>query len=147
VIISFAWTTPALLAGAKTVTRREWSPMHAARFHAGDLVDAYDKSPRAQGHKVATIRIARDPYQQRTSKMHDVGEYEREGIRWLALNGLRPPGDFFHTSWADWWHAWKAADLLVWVVEFELVEVVVPPPPAKKRSSRPPDIDHGRSFS
>jgi len=26
------------------------------------LVDAYDKSPRVHGHKVATIRLTRDPY-------------------------------------------------------------------------------------
>ena len=31
-IISFAWTTGALLAGAKTTTRREWSRGYADRW-------------------------------------------------------------------------------------------------------------------
>jgi hypothetical protein len=60
VIISFAWTVPALIAGQKTVTRRVWSSGHAAKFHAGDVVDAWDKSPRAHGRRVATIEITRD---------------------------------------------------------------------------------------
>jgi hypothetical protein len=36
--ISFAWTTPALLAGHKTVTRRDWDAEYAIRFAAGQLV-------------------------------------------------------------------------------------------------------------
>lgn len=39
-IISFAWTSPALLAGAKTVTRRDWDDSYARRFSAGELVAA-----------------------------------------------------------------------------------------------------------
>lgn len=37
-IISFAETTPALLADAKTVTRREWAEKHARSFKAGERV-------------------------------------------------------------------------------------------------------------
>ena len=88
--ISFAWTTPALLAGAKTITRRSWSASHASRFRAGTIVDAWDRLPRTgRGHKVTSIRITRDPWQQRTSEMDDVTDYEREGLRWLDLNGHR----------------------------------------------------------
>lgn len=78
--ISFAWTTPALLARAKSATRRMWAPSHAAKFRAGQIVDAYDRSPRLGGRRVATIRIARDPWKQRTGLMDDVVDYEREGI-------------------------------------------------------------------
>jgi uncharacterized protein YqfB (UPF0267 family) len=56
-IISFAWTTPQLLAGKKTVTRRDWSDKYARQFRAGDLVQVYDKSPRAGGKRVAVIEI------------------------------------------------------------------------------------------
>lgn len=120
-LISFAFTSPALVAGAKTMTRRDWSPEYAARFHAGALVDAWDRSPRTRlGRKVATIRITRDPWQQRTGVMNST-DYVREGIAWLAEHGHRPPaGD----GWAEWWSAWTRANEMLWVVEFDLIEVV-----------------------
>lgn len=119
--ISFAWTTPALLARAKSATRRMWAPSHAAKFRAGQIVDAYDRSPRLGGRRVATIRIARDPWKQRTGLMDDVVDYEREGIRHMAmLSDLAPDG----SRWHDWWHSWKRADELVYVVEFQVIEVL-----------------------
>ena len=61
-IISFAWTTPALLAGAKTVTRRDWKGRHGMAFHEGDFVQAWDRSPRVGGKQVATIQLTESPY-------------------------------------------------------------------------------------
>lgn len=86
-IISFAWTTQALLDGRKTVTRREWSDGHAAKFKPGDLVDAWDKTPRCKGSKkVAVIRIVsieRSPLSLMTDDI-DWGfeELKREGGMW-----------------------------------------------------------------
>ncbi len=86
-IISFAWTTPALLAGKKTVTRREWSDKHAAKFKPGDLVDAWDKSPRFKGKKVAVIRIVsieRSPLSRMTEDINwGYVELDREGGMWI----------------------------------------------------------------
>lgn len=62
-IISFAWTTPALLAGRKTCTRRDWTYGYAANFALGEEVAAYDRSPRAFGQRVATIRLTALPEQ------------------------------------------------------------------------------------
>lgn len=119
-IISFAWTTPALLAGAKTMTRRDWSPEYAARFHVGDLVDAWNRSPRvgrAKGaRRVATIRLARDPYQQFPSEMLR-GDFIREGFEWLEANGYAETVAQIREDWRDDPHP-------LWVVEFELVEVL-----------------------
>lgn len=56
-ILSFAWTTRALLERRKTVTRRRWTPAYAEKFAPGMLVDAYDRNPRFGGVKVAVIRI------------------------------------------------------------------------------------------
>lgn len=57
-IISFAYTTDALLAGQKTVTRRDWAPSHAAKFYPGLVVDAWSRNPRVPGaRKVAEIQI------------------------------------------------------------------------------------------
>lgn len=115
VIISFAWTTPALLAGAKKVTRREWSAEHARRFTVGRLVDAWDRSPRTgNGRKVATIRIVREPYRQSTFFV----EHEdcvREGFDWLNEHGESAMVDAICRSWA-------LNPREVWVVEFELVD-------------------------
>ena len=60
-IISFAWTTPALLAGRKTVTRREWAHSHAKGFQNAQLVQAYDKAPFLGGKRVAIIRLTQAP--------------------------------------------------------------------------------------
>ena len=40
--ISFVWTSAPLVADAKTVTRRDWSPAYARSFSAGELVNAYE---------------------------------------------------------------------------------------------------------
>ena len=80
-IVSFSHTSAALRAGAKSATRRDWKDVHASRFHVGDLVDAYDRSPRNHGHKIATIRVVsvtREPF----SAMPD-SDYDAEGLRWL----------------------------------------------------------------
>ncbi len=111
-IISFAWTTAALLEGRKTVTRREWTDKHAAKFKPGDLVDAWDKSPRFKGKKVAVIRIV-------AIVRSDLGllsqyprwgkaELKREGGLWRTVNEFR---NLF-------------AELHPWRVEFEVVSVV-----------------------
>lgn len=116
-IVSFAWTTPALLSGHKTMTRREWSPAHAAKFKAGMLVDAWDRSPRTrQGRKVATIRIVREPYQQMSDALHPL-DYRDEGFVWLDDHG---EGVRVRMIVEDW----NVNARLLWVVQFELVEVV-----------------------
>lgn len=77
-IISFAMTVAAFLAGKKTVTRRFWKDKYAAKFHTGDIVDVYDKSPRNGGKKIGCIRLLKDPYKQKLSDMPDE-HFEREG--------------------------------------------------------------------
>jgi len=71
------------------VTRREWSDAHAAKFKRWDLVDAYDRSPRFKGKKVATIRILEIRRSQLTNLSDDSkwGEMElrREGGRWSSV--------------------------------------------------------------
>lgn len=81
-IISFAWTTPALLAGRKTVTRRDWSPEYARRFSAGELVQAYDRSPRLKGKCVATIRIVSVTWEPDSDAPDS--DYEAEGFGWMV---------------------------------------------------------------
>lgn len=128
-IISFAKTTEALLAGAKTVTRREWSDRHAqkviADFKAGKTFDAWNYSPRVKvhsPHKVATIRMTEEPVLESSISIGNQGPNHRdfgaEGFRWMEANGLAAEVSAILT---DWWE--KPRNL--WVVRFELVEVMV----------------------
>lgn len=83
-IISFAWTTKALLDGTKTVTRRCWSDNYAKRFRKGDIVQAYDKSPRVGGKRVALIRLLKTPYRQDVSELTEE-DVLKEGALWASL--------------------------------------------------------------
>jgi len=117
-IISFAYTTPALLARRKTVTRREWKGTYARSFHAGDLVAAYDKSPRSGGHQVATIRLTCEPYPECTADIPPY-DYENEGFQYMEEVGLLVQG--IHPR--IFWRSWKSAKLVLWVVRFRIVSI------------------------
>lgn len=123
--ISFAYTTPALLAGAKTTTYREWSDDYAARFKRGELVKAYDKRPQWGGKRIATIRIK--SVKKIAHRDIPIDDYEREGFAWMCENqdklnkaGIRlvnmyPNKETFH-------QACKAmGDEKIWRIEFEVV--------------------------
>lgn len=115
-IISFAKTTDALLAGQKTVTRRDWSDKHAAKFKAGMLVDAWNYGPRVvtkNPHKVATIRLTADPYQE-LSKDLPSSQFQPEGFLWMTRNGLSEEVSNIVTDW-------ETKPRLLWVVPFEVV--------------------------
>ena len=97
-IISYAWTTEALLAERKKVTRRDWSREYAARFHAGTVHDAYDRLPRVHGKKIGDVRIERVPYPERACDIPDE-DYELEGFAYMEEKGILirgwTPREFF----------------------------------------------------
>jgi hypothetical protein len=117
-IISFAWTTPALLARRKTVTRRDWHADYARRFHAGDIVLAYDKNPRARGKQIATLRLTHDPYWERGCDMPD-DDWEREGFAYLQEQATDVNG----TDPATLWRQMKTTDDGLWVIRFEIMSI------------------------
>lgn len=121
-IISFAWTTPALLAGEKTVTRRDWKPQHAEKFHAGDVVDAWDKSPRFGGKRVARIKIVQTPYRESTADAPD-SDYDAEGFTFLEKHQQTLDGIPASALWRDW----KDNPRVLYVVRFSLVELLEVP--------------------
>ena len=125
-IISFGWTTPALLSGNKTVTRRDWNPKHAAKFKAGMLVDAWNTSPRnvkGSPHKVAVIRLTADPVLEETCFVPPADWYA-EGFEYMTQKGLRIDGVDTITWW-DMWHL--TPGLHLYVVRFEVVEYLEGP--------------------
>lgn len=116
-IISFAWTTPALLAGEKTCTRRDWSDDYAKSFHEGNLVAAYDRSPRVGGKQVATIQLTRDPFKQFTASIAD-SDWYAEGFEYLTKIGVRVNG----LTPKELWQRWRTHPQLLWVVRFQMIE-------------------------
>lgn len=107
-IISFVWTVEALLAGKKTVTRRFWTDNYAEQFKAGDLVQAYDRSPRFKGKQVAIIRLIQTPYEESLSLMTDEEE-KAEGGLWGSAEAFI--------------EAMGGPDKVPWVIRFEPVTI------------------------
>jgi hypothetical protein len=101
VILSFAWTTVSLIRRLKRVTRRDYADEQMAKWVklVGKLADAYDKSPRVGGKKVATIRVL-DVRREPIRRMLDDPEYARS--EWVAEGGdlLWPTvEEFLSTGW------------------------------------------------
>jgi hypothetical protein len=123
-IISFAHTTPALLAGAKTVTRRDWKPRTAASYSVGEIVQAWDKNPRIGGRKVAEIRLTQAPYLESTADAPDA-DYAAEGFAYmqgrnLLIDSVAP---------ITFWRLWHTDPQDLYVVRFELVPAGTEPEP------------------
>ena len=104
-LISFAWTTKAIRDRTKFVTRRQWTPGYASRFHAGDLVDAYDKNPRNGGKPIDKIKLSCDPYREALRDMPEA-DLALEGGLWADKK------EFIEGFGGD-------PELVVWVVRFE----------------------------
>ena len=89
-IISFAWTTPALLDGRKTVTRRDWPDSHAVKFKPGDEAIAYDKQPMYGGVPVARLKlvsIRREALSELVKdRSYGNAELRREGGLWRDVD-------------------------------------------------------------
>jgi hypothetical protein len=115
--ISFAWTTPALLAGRKTVTRRLWDDRFAQRFiwayQNGDPVIAYDKNPRNGGKPVATIRLTAEPCKE------SLGDISEADVR--AEGGLWLDAEDFIAAFLDK-NPLLTENSQVWVIRFELID-------------------------
>jgi uncharacterized protein YqfB (UPF0267 family) len=127
-LISFAWTTPPLIAGRKTMTWRNWDDRYARQFKPGQLVDAYNRSPRQHGEKVATVRILSVEKISPSTLTDD--DWEAEGLAYLYEHPEQCPKTLFGEKYRP--------DMVTlegfrkrcqesedgWCVRFELVEVL-----------------------
>ena len=117
-IISYAETTPALVAGRKTVTRREWSDNHARKFTPGQPVQAWNKTPRVKGaRRVGTVRITRSPYREMSDQIPDE-DWEGEGFAYMEEHGLYLFGGL---TPRQVWTLWHEKPSPLYVVRFEVV--------------------------
>ena len=124
-IISFAWTTPALLAGRKTCTRRNWDRSYALSFYEGESVQAWNTSPRnvrARPRQLAWIRLIATPCWEPLERMPD-SDYEAEGFAFLAQQPRRSGGPVGDASWESF-QKWRDSGESMWVVRFKLKELL-----------------------
>lgn len=118
-LISFAWTTPAIIALRKSVTRREWDPDYAARFSKGELVTGYDRSPRFRGKPICKIRLEQAPQRQWSNHVLPA-DWEAEGFAYLESIGARCG----KSSPREIWEQWNAEPVLLYVVRFTITELL-----------------------
>ncbi|AVQ10684.1 Uncharacterized protein XB16_0337 [Leptospira santarosai] len=121
-IISFGYTTAPLLAGRKTITRREWKDEYALTFRPGEIVQAYDKSPRFGGKKIGELKISWI-VKLYLRNMPD-SDYEEEGFAWLDENP-----EFIHKNFIlkDMWkyfRMWRMFGKESWAIKFEPVNLL-----------------------
>ncbi|AXR64547.1 hypothetical protein [Leptospira mayottensis] len=120
-IISFGYTAAPLLAGRKTITRREWKDEYALKFHPGEIVQAYDKQPRFGGKKIGEIRISWI-IKQSPLLMPD-SDYEEEGFAWLDENPEFIPKKFIlkdgTRDMQKYFRMWKMFGEPCWAIKFE----------------------------
>lgn len=131
-IISFGWTTPALLAGQKTVTRRDWSLKHVAQWRkrfrdaaarGSDTVtaDAWNTSPRNTRHDpppghIAVIRLLLPPYAEAGYRT-PAKDWHNEGFEYLATHDIRLNG----LAARELWMRWQGSHEKLYVVRFEVM--------------------------
>jgi hypothetical protein len=115
--ISFSSLTPALLAGFKTVTRRQWPAQHARKYHKGQLVKAYSKQPSYGGEWVGQVVLAEEPYYEHISEADFDEMYVREGFEWFDEQWERIVKDP-DKPMLDVLEGWVKMDESYWVIEF-----------------------------
>lgn len=122
-IISFAWTTPAVALGEKCETRRDWSERTVRQFQkaaeTGALVEAWDRSPRFGGKLFGHVRIL-EVVPGEDSRTIPLSSWEREGFHVLDLLGAKIAGSSPHDVWRFWL---LENDQPQTVVRFELVSL------------------------
>lgn len=121
-IVSFAWTTPALLAYRKSVTRRAWKTRFARQIHVG-AHQAYNKLARNHGRQVATIHVLQEPYLERMGDIPD-SDYEAEGFSFFEEHPeLLPASAPWSVMNWDVFNHWRYSDpdRELWVLRFQPV--------------------------
>jgi len=120
-IISFGWTSWALVAYRKRTTWRDWTAEHAAKFQAGHVADAWNKNPRAGGRRIGQIFII--GIERANTRDMTPNDYVDEGFAFLdmypQLIPAKSPIDDF-TTCAHYLHWWRGQGEDLYKVRFEV---------------------------
>lgn len=125
-IVSMAYTSPAVAAGKKCVTRRNWKESYAKTFHKGDSLEAWTRSPRNGGRPLALIRLTAEPVSEPVGiKRQEDGYAEleaKEVIRIWNEEGFAyldtPEGDLLEAA-----RRWHDSQRGYWTIMFEILQV------------------------
>ncbi|RYG34656.1 hypothetical protein EON81_14970 [bacterium] len=129
--ISFAWTTPAVLAGHflpelpfKELTRRDWKPNYAASFKPGEVVSAWTKQARFGGEKFGVVRILSVTKEQSINVSSET-DWHKEGFGLLTT--LKSTFEKGYGA-CDVWRFWRFGVVdgewnEGYTVRFELVDI------------------------
>lgn len=131
--ISFAWTTPAVLAGhftpklsAKTETRRDWKPVTIKKFQriagSGEPVAAWTKQPGFQGARhFATIKILEVEPSERSGNIPDEA-WHAEGFGMLQAIGAGLHRGYSARHVWEYWRVEEPGNIQT-VCRFELLDI------------------------
>lgn len=127
-ILSYAYTTEALLAGVKFRTRRRWSRRYALSFHGAEVEQAWNRSPRVGGFYLGDVQLTADPFEQRTGQMTEE-DYSIEGLAWMEDHGLMVPvstpgGPPAPMQPREFFEKWREENETLWVVDFVPVKLM-----------------------
>lgn len=123
--ISFAWTTAAVQARCKDVTRREWDDTYAARFQKGDVIGATDRTFRVGGKQFGVIRLLEKPYKESEAEMPD-RDYAGEGFEFLEAFPRFKPARWANVNLRVKFEDDRRYGDEFWVVRFEILDITRP---------------------
>lgn len=81
--LSMAYTTPAWVNEAKTVTRRDWSSITLRKYRNETYYLAVSRQKRFGGEALGIGRLTADPFKQSTGEIRGDGDYIAEGFEYL----------------------------------------------------------------
>lgn len=135
--VSFGWTWPAFVAGAKTVTRRDWK---TCPFKKGEVVQALDRVFFLKGKRIGTFVVTEQPTFSPLESMPDT-DYEAEGFEWFKRHPAAIPKAAKKRPWGactfEAFDGWRKSGGSLWVLRFLPVEVY---PEAKERLKKWVDV-------
>lgn len=108
------------------MTRRDWDDDYAARFRPGEIIQAYDRSPRHHGKPIALIRIV--SVRKESNREAPISDWEAEGFAWFCAHPDRLPKrdrvGYLNTIQPESFDLFRRSPGAMWVCRFELVEVL-----------------------
>ena len=117
--LSFGWLTPAVLAGQKTLSLRDWGPVEAYSWKRAQLAYCYDDDPDKGGNRVALLRISHTPYKRLTNKLRN-SEFYASGLMYAQSMGLRHPKGL---TPEQIWSKIKESSVELWVVRYRVEQI------------------------
>ena len=110
-----AYTSPAIVAQRKCVTRRQWSPKYAPLFHRGTRAMAWSRQAQYGGERIAELELTRDPRLENIQGADPEEVYVTEGFQYLD----DPQGSLLEAT-----RRWARLDQEYWVVQFKVTTVL-----------------------